>query len=159
MRAHAEALAFIWRWLCSPEAPPTPQRLRWRRLHHHPGDSWGWWRRWWTLPAPQSQPLWCWCRSRRAAAIGSTASCRARPWEGKGQEEKKEAGFLYTEAHVAAHPEVQHLQQACGSGRPAHTSHVTAAGLSERSTYRLYRGRNIEGCLHQSHPKPGGRGW
>lgn len=24
MRAHTEALAFIWTWLCSPEAPPPP---------------------------------------------------------------------------------------------------------------------------------------
>lgn len=59
--------------------PPPPPRLRWRRPRHHPGDSWGWWRRWWTPPAPRSQPWWCWCRSPRAAAIGSTASCRARP--------------------------------------------------------------------------------
>lgn len=158
MRAHTEAPASVWRWLCSPEAPSTPQPLRWRRLHRHPGDSWGWWRRWWTLPAPQSQPLWCWCRFPRAAAIGSTASYRARPWEDKQQEEKKEGGFLRREVPMAAHLEVRHQLQAWRSGR-AHTSHVTAAGLSECSTSRLHHPSNIEGCLHQSHPKPGGSGW
>lgn len=107
MRAHTEALAFIRRWPCSPVAPPHAQRrLRWRRLHRHPGDSWGWWRRWWTLPAPQSRPLWCWCRSRRAVVTGSTASCRARPWEDKQREEDTEevshrrGATLQLEAHV-----------------------------------------------------------
>lgn len=31
--------------------------LRWRHRLRRPGDSWGWWRRWWILRAPQSQ-LW-----------------------------------------------------------------------------------------------------
>lgn len=54
-------------------------RFRWRSLLRRPGSSWGWWRRWWILPAPRSRPWWCSLRFLRVAASGSTASCQEEP--------------------------------------------------------------------------------
>lgn len=156
-----------------PEVPP--QALRWRHLRRRPGDSWGWWRRWWILPAPQSQPLWCWYRSPRVAAIWSTASCLVGPWEETNTNTDGVGGVTIDagrggrrafcdsgsvtrnvcEPDTSCERDTQDSAAAADASPSSLVSGEGSAGSPDGKT----NGRDFEGCLHQSHQTPGGNSW